>query len=365
MKNSIVFLADAFGYGPITTLCLIAEQIKKNVNNKLIFVGPKMCVEYATKLQIFDEFIEIEYTEEYIEQNICLFKNASKIIAVETTDILIYLITKYQLNNLYLVDNLFWMWDFLEPELKKLKKYYISNVINCSKNKKRIAYDFDNIIEVGGLRKYGEFKSVKSNNLLISLGGVESYMIHDSIVFLYYLKSIKKILNNKMVKKFDKVIIAGGTDIINYLKKNISKENVQISTFNNKEYLDVLYSSSYVIASPGLGNFNEIVSTDINCMFLLPINYSQYLQRKFFLSLNIGFFSQNNVNEKNIDEYLCEEEGVKKVIYNLHQYQFDNFDKELTNFFTNNNNKNNNRKKYYDLLNKSGIEDICKDILMR
>lgn len=364
MNNNIVFLADAFGYGPITTLCLIAEQIKKNVNNKLVFVGPKMCVEYATKLQIFDEFIDGEYTEENIEKNISIFKNAYKIIAVETTDILIYLINKYQLHNLYLVDNLFWMWDTLEPELKKLKKYYISNVINCKKNKERIAQDFDNIVEVGGLRQYDKFRCVKSNNLLISLGGVESYMINDSIVFDYYLNSIKIILNNKMIKKFDKIIIAGGTDIINYLKKNISKKNVQLSTFDNKEYLDVLYNSSYVIASPGLGNFNEIVSTDIKCLFLLPINYSQYLQKKFFLSLNIGFFSQNNINETKIEEYLCEEEGVKKVIYNLHQYQFDNFDKELTNFFVNKNNDN-NRKKYYINLDKNGIEDICNDIFMR
>lgn len=28
-ENNIIFLADAFGYGPITTLLLIAEQLRK------------------------------------------------------------------------------------------------------------------------------------------------------------------------------------------------------------------------------------------------------------------------------------------------------------------------------------------------
>ena len=47
-------------------------------------------------------------------------------------------------------------------------------------------------------------------------------------------------------------------------------------------------------------------------MFLLPINYSQYLQRIEFEKLNIGFHFQKNINEKqiekifkkNIDKYL-------------------------------------------------------------
>ena len=361
-KNSFVFLTENFGYGPITTLCLIAEYLRNKVSNEFVFMGPKECAEKAKNTGLFDKIIEMNYSQSNIVKNKDIFTKAEKIIAVETTDILIFLINNYKLDNIYLVDNLFWMWDFLEPELKKLKKYYISNVLDCSYNKKRIAKDFNNIIEVGALRKYGNFKHISGNNLLITLGGVESYMIDDNIINTVYLDSIKTILKNKHISKFEHIYIAGGKNIINFLKKKIKDDRVIINTFDYYDYLDILYNSSYVIMSPGLGNFNEIISTDINCMLLLPINYSQYMQKKKFMNMKVGFHSQNNVNEKIIDEFLAEEEGVNQVIKNLHRYDINNFNKELNEFFVGNTDFD-NRKKVFNSIDRNGIEEVCEDLL--
>ena len=45
MKNKeYILLADAFGYGPITTLINISKELKKK-NVKQIFIGPKFCLE--------------------------------------------------------------------------------------------------------------------------------------------------------------------------------------------------------------------------------------------------------------------------------------------------------------------------------
>lgn len=361
-ENNIIFLADAFGYGPITTLLLIAEQLRKKTNAKFIFIGPKLCVNYLNKSNIFDQIIEAEYTEDLIRKHKKTFINALKIIAVETTDILISLINNFQLDNIYLIDNLFWMWDFLEPELKKINRYYISNVIDCSSNKKRIAKDFNNIVEVGCLRKLNEFHSVTNENIIISLGGVESYMFDDQIVKNTYLNSIKTILNNKNIKKFKKIYIAGGTNIIEYIKKNINGNNIIIDSFSNNDYLKILHNCSHAIMSPGLGNFNEIISTDIKCMFLLPINYSQYLQRIEFEKLNIGFHFQKNINEKQIEKYLDEKKGVNQVIENLYTYNIENFENELNLYFDSDNNML-ERLKFYKKINKNGIEKICEDIM--
>ena len=43
-NNNYVFLADAFGYGPITTLCQIVIELKKQLKGNYIFTGPKMCI---------------------------------------------------------------------------------------------------------------------------------------------------------------------------------------------------------------------------------------------------------------------------------------------------------------------------------
>lgn len=361
-NNNYVFLADAFGYGPITTLCQIVIELKKQLKGNYIFTGPKMCISQAKKYNIFHEFIEMNYTNNEIDQNKEVFLSANKIIAVETTDILIYLINHYKIKNIYLIDNLFWMWDYLEPELKEIQKYYISNVIDCSSNIKRIAKDFNNLVTVGALRQMHNFKKITKNDLIISLGGAESYMFAENDIDNYYLNTVKEILETKYINKFSKIYIAGGESIIRYLKKNIVNEKVEIKTYNNSEYLNILYNCSHAIMSPGLGNFNEVISTDIKCLFLLPINYSQYLQRNIYKSLNIGFHFQENNKEKYIVKYLNEEEGVQKVIDNLKCYDFYTFKDELASYFEDITNTM-KREKFYNSIDKYGIKEVCSDIL--
>ena len=278
-KKTYVLLADAFGYGPITTLIGIAKELKKQDVN-LMFVGPKFCLEKIKKENICEKYVYMNYTDKEIEKNISYFLKADKIIAVETTDILIHLINHYNLKNIYLIDNLFWMWDFIEEELKGLKGYYISTVINCDENITRIAKGFKNIKKVGALRDLSSYKRVERNNLMISLGGAKSYMLDNEYIYRFYLKTINAIINSKDVSKFEKVYITGGKEVIKYIKDNITlKKNIIVKSYSNKEYLKKLYQCKYAIMSPGLGNFNEIISSNINVMFLLPINYSQYLQR--------------------------------------------------------------------------------------
>ena len=54
-KNSFVFLTENFGYGPITTLCLIAEYLRNKVSNEFVFMGPKECAEKAKNTGLFEK----------------------------------------------------------------------------------------------------------------------------------------------------------------------------------------------------------------------------------------------------------------------------------------------------------------------
>lgn len=363
MKNKkYILLADAFGYGPITTLINISKELKKKKIEQ-IFIGPKFCLKKIKKENLCDEYIEMNYNLEEIEKNINYFKDADKIIAVETTDILIYLIKKYKLKNIYLIDNLFWMWDFLEDELKELKKYYISNVISVDENIKRIAGDFTNIIKVGSLRNLSKFKKINENNLMISLGGAKSYMFDENISNNFYLKCIEIIQKNKNIKKFNNVYIACGESLVDYIKNNLKlNDNIIIKNYSHEEYLKKLYTCNYAILSPGLGNFNEIISTNINVLFLLPINYSQHLQRHKYKEFKLDFHFQENNNEKYIENYLEESIGVKQAIENLRKYDFNNFDKEIDKFL---NSKVDEEKRYhfYENIDKDGLKEICEDLI--
>ena len=361
-KNKILILADAFGYGPINTAIHLVTKMNKN-KYEFIFIGPKLCIEKANKENVFDKLIAYDYDIKKFNKYKKYFLTADKIISVETTDILIFLINKYQLSNLYLIDNIFWMWDFIEKELINLKRYYISNVISCDKNINRIAKNMSNIIKVGSLRKIEKFiDNSKKNNLLISLGGAESYMYDSSLINNFYLKTVNFILKNSYIKNFKKVYIAGGNFIINYLKQNIKFDNnIVIDSFDNNLYRKIIKKSSYAIISPGLGNFNEIISTNIKVLFLLPINYSQYLQRLKFKKFNLDFFFQENNKCKKIKYYLEESLGIKLVLENLKKYDYKNFNKEIKKFFEYKEDNFDLRKKFYKNINKNGINEIIKD----
>ena len=253
------------------------------------------------------------------------------------------------------------MWDFLEDELRNIKKYYISNIIDVSENIERIASDYTNLKIVGSLRKMSTFRQCGNNkNLIISLGGAESYLIDQNIIQEFYYKTINKILANKNIKNFNNIYITGGKGIIEYLNGKIKSENIIIDSYDNDTYLKILRSCSHAIMAPGLGNFNEIISTDIIVMFLLPINYSQYLQRLAYKDYDASLYFQENSKEVMIERFLSEEVGVNKVITNIKKYNYDF--KELDAFLKDNDHRSNKRRRLYDSIPKNGIDEVCEDI---
>ena len=73
MKNKkFVLLADAFGYGPITTLINVSKELKKR-GVKQTFIGPKLCLDKIKKEDLCTEYIEINYEPLEIEEVLLAF----------------------------------------------------------------------------------------------------------------------------------------------------------------------------------------------------------------------------------------------------------------------------------------------------
>lgn len=363
----ILFLTENFGYGPVSTMCEIVTQFKKLYpNNEYIFWGNPNTAEICKKANLFDNIIISDsYSRERINECKELLLSADKIVAIETTDILINLINMFELKNIYLIDNIFWLWDFLEEELKSIKKYFISTTMPVDENINRIAADFKNLVKVGPIRTFREFKYCnKNNNLIISLGGAESHASDENIVFRYYNNFLKALDDCDL--KFGKIYVCGGKSVVNKLSQDVYKQNFIFTTLNHIDYLNLLYSCSHIICSPGMGNFNEISSSNIKTMFLLPINYSQYYQYEHFKSLELDFyFDQFNFNVE-IKKYLEESEGIRRVLEILNIY---NMNSNITNMknniqsFINDTTFLDKRLSFYNALDKHAIENIVNQIL--
>lgn len=363
----ILFLTENFGYGPVSTMCEIVKKFKELYSNlEYIFWGNLHTAEICKKSNLFDNvLITDSYSREQIEQNKKLLMSADKIVAVETTDVIVNLVNLYDLKNIYLVDNIFWLWDFLEEELKSIKKYFVSTAMPIDENINRIASDFNNIVKVGPIRTFREFKFCNTNNnLMISLGGAEPHTSDENIVFRYY-NDILKVLDDCDFK-FNNIYVCGGKSIVNKLSKEVYKHNFNFITLNHSEYLNLLYSCSHIICSPGMGNFNEISGSNIKTMFLLPINYSQFYQYEYFKSLNLDFYFDNFNFDVEIEKYLEENEGVRRVLEKLNEYNGNNNIIKVKNNiqrFIDDTNFLEKRLSFYKDLDKQAIENIINQII--
>ncbi len=345
---NILVTAEHFGYGPIATALNVVKELKKYSDVKLTFMGTGIALEQAIMSKYFDEIIECKTFD--IHE---LEKFKDKILSFD-----IVLSSENQPGakfaiihghkRVYFIDNLMWMWDKLDSGLEEAKGYIISEIISSKENFERIGKNIKNPIFTGPLREIDINKPLtKENKLIINTGGAEAFVIDSEIIKSYYNKIINEILLAPGIEQFDKIIICGGSGVINSLKINNNSSKIQIKTLSNNDYQKELNSCSHVILSSGLGNFIESVWRNKDIMYIPPVNYSQLLQLDYYKTLDLGFEIVNwDVFDFFIEvpKLLDENTGVDMVIGNVKKYLNSKDDvilKTTTAFF------NTSQKDYY------------------
>lgn len=321
---NILVTAEQFGYGPVATALSVVKELKKYPEIKLTFMGTGIALEQAVMSNYFDKIIECKtFDFDELEKYKNIILSFDVILSSENQPGAKFAITNGH-KNVYFIDNLMWMWDKLDDGLEKAKGYIISEIISSKANFERIGKNIENPIFIGPLREINTNKKLKKENkLIINTGGAEAFVIDSEIVKKYYNKIINEILSSDIVKKFDKIIVCGGSGVINYLKLNNKSSKIRVETLSNQDYLNELNTCSHIILASGLGNFIESVWRDKEIMYIPPINYSQLLQLDYYKELDLGFKIVNwdkfNFFTK-IPQLLDENTGVEMVISNVKKY---------------------------------------------
>ncbi len=329
----VLVSAESFGYGPIVTCLSVIKELKKHDDVTVDFIGSGISLEQAKLSGYFDKFYECDtYDFTSLQKFEDIFRQYNIFFASENANGAIFAL-KF-IKNTYYVDNLVWMWDKIPNELGKVKKYFISETFPCQENFKLVGNVIENPVFVGPVRdlKNTNLKS-KKNQLVINVGGGSSFLFDQSIINEFYNKIINNILEIEEIKRFNQIIICGGSKVINNLKLEKKQSNVKIATLAYEEYLKIMAESSHCIMSSGLGNFIETLNKDINIMYLPAVNYSQLLQLQYYEKMNFGFNCLNwNLFEfyKDIPRNLDEETGVNMVVENIKQFNSRNY-KNLVN----------------------------------
>lgn len=279
----VLFLAEPFGFGPISSSIAVARQIKRLApGTECVFAGRGTSHQLATKSNTFDEthFVADGLSDVALGTfNNKMNSGNTVVIANTYPDGVAY--AKRQQCPCVFIDTLFWMWNELPVDLSDVETYCIEDFHCADLSIDRFGYSdkfrlFPPLIDVDV-----DPRAVEHPFVLVSLGGTES----DLYGFpAFYYKLIDAIANDKNLQQFTVLVCGGGSKFNAREFKRYEHPRLTITCLGPHEYISYLRAADVVFSSPGLHGFYENYFLEKNVMFLPPINYSQYLQLKFIKS---------------------------------------------------------------------------------
>ncbi|MDJ1473222.1 hypothetical protein [Xanthocytophaga flava] len=309
-----IFLAEPFGFGPISSSIAIARQLKiLDPQKKIIFMGSGTSHQLAVKSNIFDEnyFVEDMSESSFIECNSEV--NSTNCLIIANTYPKAVLIAKQAEFKCVFIDTLFWMWNQLPIKALDVMKYFIEE-FHCT-DVKLDRFGFSDIFMLVPPLIDVDVPPhiVKHPFLLVSLGGIDS-SLYDFPVF--YQKLIEYISKEKKLKQYNILICGGGNKFRENEFKKYENSQLIITCLGPHEYMSKLRVADIVLSSAGLHGFYENYFLKKNVMFLPPQSYSQYLQLKYILnnfSKVIGANFENLEMSHSLRENMPELERINEV----------------------------------------------------
>lgn len=323
--KKILVSAEMFGYGPITTLLNVMPEFSTYDDLEFDFIGNGVALEQAKMSGFFKKFYVCNtYDIDDLEKFKKIFPTYDAMISSENPVGIIFGM-EHGIKKVYYIDNLVWMWDTIDSRLNNVSKFFISEIIPCRENFARIGKNIKNPIFVGPIRELNEnTTSLTEKKVIINIGGAGSYLLDKNLIIEFYNCLINTILETTdFVNSFDKIIICGGSNVISNLNIKCKSSKIILRTLSNKEYLKELETASHCILASGLGNYIETLSKDKNILYLPSINYSQFLQFKYYKKLDLGFKLMNwDIFDffEDVPELLDEEAGVNLVVNNIKKF---------------------------------------------
>ena len=323
--KKILVSAEMFGYGPITTLLNVMPEFSTYDDLEFDFIGNGVALEQAKMSGFFKNFYVCNtYDIDDLEKFKKIFPTYDAMISSENPVGIIFGM-EHGIKKVYYIDNLVWMWDTIDSRLNNVSKFFISEIIPCRENFARIGKNIKNPIFVGPIRELNEnTTSLTEKKVIINIGGAGSYLLDKNLIIEFYNCLINTILETTdFVNSFDKIIICGGSNVISNLNIKCKSSKIILRTLSNQEYLKELETASHCILASGLGNYIETLSKDKNILYLPSINYSQFLQFKYYKKLDLGFKLMNwDIFDffEDVPELLDEEAGVNLVVNNIKKF---------------------------------------------
>lgn len=127
--KTIVFTAQSFGFGPVSKMLAVSENLT-NPNIKKIFFGTGVAYDLA-KLHNFDEIHNFGHNQE--QKIIDILKETD--LFVNVMDFALGKLAKITAVPYFLIDSLFWFWADLPDGVREANIYFCQEFLEWFKEK--------------------------------------------------------------------------------------------------------------------------------------------------------------------------------------------------------------------------------------
>jgi hypothetical protein len=315
MKKIILFDAEPFCFGPISTTLNLIDYLKKKTaisqNYDLLLLGTGTSRQLAVVSGLFDKIIECDTTSfDELEKQSPLIQKAALFVST-TNPHSINFLNRFRTKRIF-IDTLFWMWGELRADFSQLTTYYIQRFFNIEKQLEKFGVHIPRYKVVSPLISFDLAAKKEENFTLINLGGIDT-VYHTTSGF--YQSLVSRLYENASIRDLP-IVIAGGGKTIEMLRKSYERKHLTIRCLGKEEFKDLFSRCSKFISTPGLTSIHESCFIGKDLFLLPPQNYSQYLhlaylKKRLIKIRGLGF--DDLLNASPIEEGLPEDEGVHQV----------------------------------------------------
>jgi hypothetical protein len=332
-KQFILFDAEPFCFGPISTLLNIVKEMRNTpslADLDFVLLGTLTSKQLAETANLFERIVDCDTTQiGDLQQCSDYFKSASLFIS-NTNVRSVYFAKAIGVCPVVYIDTLFWMWDRLHITSKDADLYIIQDFLGVNANLDRWKSLMPAHKVIGPLINGSIKDIVKASSdlgsrrrIMINFGGIESVHFKTN-PFVDKFMAMLFANNTGVLGKYSfEFVIAGGGSTISRMNEQYSQHPQidRIGTLSQDEFVDELARADKVIMLPGLTSFYEAVFLEKDAFFLPPQNYSQLLQLQLYKKhVADGFQGYlwpsvpgENEYDSILDRPLPEMDGVKVV----------------------------------------------------
>lgn len=292
--KKIVFTAQAFGFGPVSKMLAVAENVR---DVRKIFFGSGVALDLA-KLHHFDEIYELTYSD------------SSKILGLLNEARLFINLMNFPLSHLaklarcpyFLIDSLLWFWPRLPEGVREADVYFAQNFFKSVENKIN-EYGLTNARLIGPIISESFCRKEKVAQAVINFGGIENPHVEIGKNSNYPFIMLDVLLP-LLKENFSQILVTGRKRIMELCREKYGQNgNIRFEMLGQKAMVEELYRSEALFTAPGIQTFYD-AADKLPIFCLLP---------------------QNNSNVRNLDA-LVEAKAIQHCLkwHELYEFDFDN-----------------------------------------